>query len=85
MLKEVVTGFNENWIHQFDVIYEEVIEENNRKLIFEKNISPNKIIVTRGGRVDNSGIICINNTTDVTYFLKETPNWEKQYVWFTVK
>ena len=44
MLKEVVTGFNENWIHQFDVIYEEVIEENNRKLIFEKNIENKKMV-----------------------------------------
>jgi hypothetical protein len=82
--KAVIVGEN-NW-HWFG---EESIGTNgylgNLLVIFEKNIDPNKIIVTRGGTVDNSGIICIKNMTDNTYFLKETPYWEKQYVWFTVK
>jgi hypothetical protein len=77
--KAVIVGEN-NW-HWFS-------EEDNLggiQVIFDKKISPNKIIVTRGGNIDNSGIICINNTTDATYFLKETPHWERQYVWFNVK
>jgi hypothetical protein len=82
--KAVIVGRN-NW-HWFS---EEFVGGNgmlaNILIVLDKNISPNKIIVTRGGNIDNSGIICINNTTDNTYYLKETPNWEKQYVWFTVK
>jgi hypothetical protein len=77
--KAVIVGEN-NW-HWFS-------EKDNLggiQVILDKNISPNKIIVTRGGNIDNSGIICINNTADGTYFLKETPNWERQYVWFNVK
>ena len=77
--KAVIVG-EKNW-HWFN-------ENENLggiQVIFEKNISPNKIIVARGGTVDNIGIICIKNTTDNTYFLKETPSWEKQYVWFNVK
>jgi len=54
-------------------------------IILDENISPNKIIVARGGRMDQSGIICIKSIPDNTYCLKETPHWEKQYVWFTVK
>jgi hypothetical protein len=77
--KAVIVG-EKNW-HWFS-------EKNNLggiQVILDKNISPNKIIVTRGGSIDSSGIICIKNTTDNTYFLKETPSWEKQYVWFNVK
>jgi hypothetical protein len=54
-------------------------------IILDENISPNKIIVARGGRMDQSGIICVKSISDNTYCLKETPHWEKQYVWFTVK
>jgi hypothetical protein len=54
-------------------------------IILDENISPNKIIVARGGRMDQSGIICLKSIPDNTYCLKETPHWEKQYVWFTVK
>jgi len=82
--KAVIVGEN-NW-HWFG---EEFVGGNgmlaNLLIIFDKNISPNKIIVTRGGNIDNGGIICIKNTVDGTYFLKETPSWEKQYVWFNVK
>jgi len=82
--KAVIVGEN-NW-HWFG---EEIIGTNgylgNLLVIFEKNIDPSKIIVARGGSVENSGIICIKNTADNTYFLKETPNWERQYAWFTVK
>ena len=82
--KAVIVGEN-NW-HWFG---EEFVGGSgmlaNLLIIFDKNISPNKIIVARGGNIDNGGIICINNTADNTYFLKETLSWEKQYVWFTVK
>ena len=54
-------------------------------IILDENISPNKIIVARGGRIDQSGIICVKSIPDNTYCLKETSHWEKQYVWFTVK
>jgi len=54
-------------------------------IILDENISPNKIIVARGGRMDQSGIICVKSIPDNTYCLKETSHWEKQYVWFTVK
>lgn len=54
-------------------------------IILDENIGPNKIIVTRGGRMDQSGIVCVRSLTDNTFYLKETPHWEKQYVWFTVK
>ncbi len=78
--KAVIVG-ESNW-HWFS---EEDIYLGGIQIIFEKNIDPNKIIVARGGTVDNSGIICIKNTADNTYFLKETNNWERQYVWFNVK
>ena len=54
-------------------------------IVFEEKISPNKIIVARGGKIDQSGIMCVKSLPDNTYCLKETPHWEKQYVWFTVK
>jgi hypothetical protein len=54
-------------------------------IILDENISPNKIIVARGGRMDQSGIICVKSIPDNTFCLKETQHWEKQYVWFTVK
>jgi hypothetical protein len=82
--KAVIVGEN-NW-HWFG---EEFVGGNGMLadilIVLDKNISPNKIIVGRGGNVDNSGIICINNTADNSYFLKETPSWERQYVWFTLK
>lgn len=54
-------------------------------IILDESISPNKIIVARGGKMDQSGILCVKSLTDNTFYLKETPNWERQYVWFTVK
>ncbi len=80
----VIVGRN-NW-HWFN---EDRIESNmmlgNISIVFEEKISPNKIIVARGGRIDQSGIMCVKSLTDNTYCLKETPHWEKQYVWFTIK
>ena len=80
----VIVGRN-NW-HWFN---EDRIGSNmmlgNISIVFEEKISPNKIIVARGGKIDQSGIMCIKSLPDNTYCLKETTHWEKQYVWFTVK
>jgi hypothetical protein len=57
----------------------------NLLVVLDDCISPDKIIVARGGSIDSSGIICVKNTADGTYYLKETPSWEKQYAWFMVK
>ena len=77
----VIVGRN-NW-HWFDSQSDSML--GTISIILDENISPNKIIVTRGGRMDESGIICVKSLPDNTYCLKETPHWEKQYVWFTVK
>jgi hypothetical protein len=80
----VIVGRN-NW-HWFN---EDRIGSNmmlgNISIVFEEKISPNKIIVARGGKIDQSGIICVKSLPDNTYCLKETKYWEKQYVWFTIK
>jgi hypothetical protein len=77
----VIVGRN-NW-HWFDSQSDFML--GTISIILDKKISPNKIIVARGGRMDQSGIICVKSIPDNTYCLKETPHWEKQYVWFTVK
>ena len=77
----VIVGRN-NW-HWFDSQSDFML--GTLSIILDENISPNKIIVARGGRIDQSGIICVKSLPDNTYCLKETPHWEKQYVWFTVK
>ena len=77
----VIVGRN-NW-HWFDSQSDFML--GNLSIILDENISPNKIIVARGGKMDQSGIICVKSLPDNTYCLKETPHWEKQYVWFTVK
>ena len=77
----VIVGRN-NW-HWFDSQSDFML--GTISIILDENISPNKIIVARGGRMDQSGIICVKSLPDNTFCLKETPHWEKQYVWFTVK
>ena len=77
----VIVGRN-NW-HWFDSQSDLML--GTISIILDENISPNKIIFARGGRMDQSGIICVKSIPDNTYCLKETPYWEKQYVWFTVK
>ena len=77
----VIVGRN-NW-HWFDSQSDSKL--GTISIILDENISPNKIIVARGGRMDQSGIICVKSLPDNTYCLKDTPHWEKQYVWFTVK
>jgi hypothetical protein len=77
----VIVGRN-NW-HWFDSQSDFML--GTISIILDENISSNKIIVARGGRMDQSGIICVKSLPDNTFCLKETPHWEKQYVWFTVK
>ena len=77
----VIVGRN-NW-NWFDSQSDLML--GNLSIILDENISPNKIIVARGGKMDQSGILCVKSLTDNTFYLKETPHWEKQYVWFTVK
>jgi hypothetical protein len=57
----------------------------NLLIVLDDCINPDKIIVARGGSIDSSGIICVKNNADNTYYLKETHGWEKQYAWFMVK
>ena len=57
----------------------------NINIIFDENITNDKIIVCRGSSSNNTGLILVNNIFDNTYYFKETPNWERQYVWFTLK
>lgn len=55
------------------------------KVIFEPGIEPDKVILARGGRIDNPGIACIKCVADGSYYIKETPGWERQYAWFRIK
>lgn len=55
------------------------------KVIFEPGIEPDKVILARGGRIDNPGIACIKCVADGSYYIKETPSWERQYAWFRIK
>lgn len=48
------------------------------------SIDPDKVIVFRTNNTDQSGIICILDEGNGRYFLKETPNWERQYCSFKV-
>lgn len=74
----VIVGKN-NW-HWFT---EDVI--NGLSVILDDNISPDKIIVCRGGLINNIGLILVDNVSENRYYFKETTNWNKQYVWFNVK
>lgn len=55
------------------------------QVIFEPGIEPDKVILARGGRIDNPGIACIKCVADGSYYIKETPGWERQYAWFRIK
>lgn len=80
----VIVGRN-NW-HWFN---ENNVVSNNMlcsfSLILDDSISSDKIIVARANNNHGSGLILVNNLFDNSYYFKETPNWEKQYVWFNVK
>lgn len=55
------------------------------QVIFEPGIEPDKVILARGGRIDNPGIACIKCVADDSYYIKETGGWERQYAWFRIK
>jgi len=57
----------------------------NMVVILEPKMEPDKVIVARGGRMDNPGLMCVSCTADSTYFIKETHDWERQYAWFRIK
>jgi len=82
--KSVIIGKNNwYWFNEDRVVSNKIL--SNISIIFEENINPNKIIVARGGRMDQCGIMCVRSLISNTFYLKETNNWEKQYVWFDVK
>lgn len=58
---------------------------SNMGILYDEIIDPNKIIVLCNGKVNQPGVLCTVCTPDNTFYLKETDNWDKQYVWFTVK
>lgn len=47
-------------------------------------IDDDKIIVCRGGKIDQSGLFLIDNSEDGKYFFEKSPNWDKQYCWFRI-
>lgn len=55
------------------------------QVIFDPGIEPDKVIVARGGKIDNPGIACIKCVPDDSYYIKETGGWERQYAWFRIK
>ena len=55
------------------------------QVIFEPGIEPDKVILARGGKIDNPGIACIKCVADDSYYIKETGGWERQYAWFRIK
>ena len=78
----VIVGRN-NW-HWFDPTSSTNML-GSFSLILDESISPDKIIVARSNNNHSPGLILVNNLFDNNYYFKETPNWEKQYVWFNVK
>lgn len=78
----VIVGRN-NW-HWFDPTSSTNML-GSFSLILDESISPDKIIVARKNNNNSPGLILVNNLFDNNYYFKETPNWEKQYVWFNVK
>lgn len=49
---------------------------------FSDLIDDDKIIICRGGNIDQPGLLLIDNSTIGNYFFDKTGNWEKQYCWF---
>ena len=79
----VIVGKNNwHWFNEFNFINNML---GSFSLILDESISPDKIIVARANNNHSPGLILVNNLFDNSYYFKETPNWEKQYVWFNVK
>ena len=80
----IVGKKNWNWFNEYNVGSHNMLSAIS--IILDDNISPDKIIVARADNNNNGpGLILINNLFDNNYYLKETPNWDKQYVWFNLK
>lgn len=75
--------YGENLIEYFDQIKSMV---QTFDYIYEPNLDPDKVILCRNSStLDQEGIVFVDNSTHVIYFMKETPKWNKQYSWFLIK
>ena len=80
----VIVGKNNwHWFNENNVVSNNML--GSFSLILDESISPDKIIVAHANNNHSPGLILVNNLFDNSYYFKETPNWEKQYVWFNVK
>ena len=80
----VIVGKNNwHWFNENNVVSNNML--GSFSLILDESISPDKIIVARANNNHSPGLILVNNLFDNSCYFKETPNWEKQYVWFNVK
>ena len=57
---------------------------NGMNVIPGPYIKSNKIIMMRNVQKTENGLNVINCPTDMRYFLKETPNWDKIINWFEI-
>jgi hypothetical protein len=57
---------------------------NKMNVIPSHYIKSNKVIIMRNVQKTENGLNLINCTTDMRYFLKETPNWNKIINWFEI-
>lgn len=77
-----IVGEN-NWEY-FDYI-ETQYGGSNVKIIYEKNIDKNKVIICRSGNINNPGILLANDSINKNFYFKETTFWDRQYSWFSIK
>lgn len=77
--KTVLIGRN-NW-NIFNEI-EESLGNMGFNLIYDDKIDPEKVIVLRNNESQHTGIYLIENSGD--FYIKETPNWHRQFCWFWI-
>jgi hypothetical protein len=53
--------------------------------ILDWTIDPDKVIVCRSSKQDQSGLILIKDEKNKNFFFGQTTRWSKQYCWFWVK
>jgi major membrane immunogen (membrane-anchored lipoprotein) len=58
---------------------------NGMKAILDITINPDKIIVCRSSRQDQSGLILVKDEKNKNFYFGQTPRWDKQYCWFLIK